>query len=302
MERVSRVGVLGIGMPTERSARFQLFQQELRDLGYVEGRNIAFEFRWVEGSAEQLVAAAGGLVDLKVDLIVATSSPAAMAAQKVTRAVPVVFVTAADPVGSGLVASIGRPGGNVTGVSLLTPEIVGRQMQLLKEALPRTSRVVVLSNPSNQYDASLVREVESAARSMGIRIRVLGVPASEALEGTFAAAAKERADALFVLFDPLMFTHRARIADFASRRRLPLMAPHREYAEAGGLMAYGADLRDNYRRAAGYVDRILKGAKPTDLPVEQPTKFELVINLKTAKALGLTIPPSVLLRADQVIE
>jgi len=242
------------------------------------------------------------LVGLKVDVIVATSTPAALAAREATRTIPIVFVTAADPVGSGLVASIARPGGNVTGVSLLAPEIVARQLQLLKEAVPRTSQVVVLSNPTNRYDASLLKEVEATARSMAIRTRVMGVARPDALEGVFSAVAKDRPDALFVLFDPMMFNHRARIAEFAIKNHLPLMAPHREYAEAGGLMAYGVDLRDNYRRAAGYVDKILKGARPADLPVEQPTKFELMINLKSASALGLTIPGLLRQRADAVIE
>ena len=301
-EKASRIGLLGTGSPAETSSRLETFRQGLRDLGYVEGRNITIESRWVDGRTERFTAHAVALAELKVDVIVATSTPAALAARNATSTIPIVFMTAADPVGSGLVASIARPGGNVTGVSLLAPEIVARQMQLLKEAMPRASRVTVLSNPSNKYDASLVREVESAARSMAIRTRVLGVPGPDALDSALSAAVKDRPDALFVLFDPVMFALRARIAEFATRHRLPLMGPHREYAEAGGLMAYGVDLRDNYRRAASYVDKILKGAKPADLPVEQPTTFELVINLKTASALGLTIPPLLLLQAEEVIK
>jgi putative ABC transport system substrate-binding protein len=285
---VPRIGILSIGTPDGTSPRSEAFRQALRDLGYVDGRNIAIETRWA--TAERLSEHAAGLVDQKVDVIVATSTPTALAVRKASGTIPIVFVTAADPVGSGLVASIARPGGNATGVSLLAPEIVARQVQLLKEAVPRAGRVTVLSNPTNKYDASLLKEVESAARSMAIRTRVLRVSGPDALDGVLSAVAKERPDALFVLFDPMMFTQRARIADFTSRHRLPLMTPHREYAEAGGLMAYGVDLRDNYRRAASYVDKILKGAKPADLPVEQPTKFELVINLRTASALGLTIP------------
>ncbi len=210
-------------------------------------------------------------------------------------------MTAADPVGSGLVASIARPGGNVTGLSLLAPEIVARQLQLLKETVPRISRVAVLTNPANAYTAVLVKETEAAARSHGVTIQLLEVRGADALDRAFSAIADERPGALFVLFDPVLFGQRTRIAEFASKHRLPAMYPHREYVEAGGLMAYGGDLRDNFRRAASLVDKILKGAKPADLPVEQPTKFELVVNLKTARALGLTIPQSVLLRADEVI-
>jgi putative ABC transport system substrate-binding protein len=229
-------------------------------------------------------------------------TPDALAAKKATGAIPIVFVSAADPVDSGLVAGIARPGGNVTGLSLLAPEIVARQLQTLKEAVPKASRVVVLSNPANRNTPFLVKETGAAARSLGVRVQLLSVPEGDAFEGAFRAATKERPETLFVLFDPLLFLHRTRIVEFANKNRLPAMYPRREYAEIGGLMAYGADLRDNYRRAASYVDKILKGAKPADLPVEQPTKFELVINLKTAKALGLTITPSLLARADELIQ
>jgi putative ABC transport system substrate-binding protein len=251
---------------------------------------------------ERLPALAVELSGLRVDVIVAVSTPDALAAKKATGVIPIVFVTAADPVDSGLVTGIARPGRNVTGLSLLAPEIVPRQLQTLKEAVPKTSRVVVLSNPVNRNTPFLVKETEAAARSLGVRVQLLGVQGGDAFEGAFSAATKERPSALFVLFDPLLFLHRTRIVEFANKNRLPAMYPHREYAEMGGLMAYGADLRDNYRRAATYVDKILKGAKPADLPIEQPTKFELVINLKTAKALGLTISPSLLQRADEVIQ
>jgi len=211
-------------------------------------------------------------------------------------------VTAGDPVGSGLVAGIARPGGNITGLSLLAPEIVAKQLQLLKEAVPQASRVAVLSNPANPYTALMVKETEAAARSLGMWVQLLGVRGADAFDSAFSAVTKGRASALFVLFDPFLFAHRTRIAEFANKNRLPAMYPHREYAETGGLMAYGADIRDNFRRAATYVHKILTGTKPADLPVEQPTKFELVINLKTAKAMGLTIPQSVLIRADEVIQ
>jgi putative ABC transport system substrate-binding protein len=300
--KVARIGFLATNRLAESGTYFEAFRQGLRDLGYVEGRNIAIEYRSAEGRAERLPDLAVEVVGLKVDLIVASSSPAALAARNATRTVPIVFMTAGDPVGSGLVASIARPGGNVTGLSLLAPEIVTRQLQLLKEAVPNASRVAVLSNPANAYTAFMIKETEAAARSLGVQVRILEVRGADALGSVFSAITKERPDALFVLFDPVLFGHRTRIIEFANKTRLPTMHPHRENADIGGLMAYGPDLRDNSRRTATYVDKILKGAKPADLPVEQPTKFELVINLKTAKALGLTIPPSLLQRADEVIQ
>ena len=298
--KVARIGFLGTGSRTAN--QLEAFQHGLRDLGYVEGRNIVIEYRWAEGRVERFPDLAAELVGLKVDVIVATGTPVALAAKNATRTIPIVFATAADPVGSGLVAGIARPDGNVTGLSLLAPEIVARQLQLLKEAVPKASRVAVLSNPASSYIALLFKETEAAARSLGVRVQLLGVRGADAFDSAFSAITKERPGALFVLFDPLFFAHQTRIAEFANKNRLPAMYPHREQAETGGLMAYGPDLRDNFRRAATYVDKILKGAKPADLPVEQPTKFELVINLKTAKALGLTIPPSLLQRADEVIQ
>jgi len=299
---VPRIGLLATDTPTGTNPRLEVFRQGLRDLGYVEGRNIAIEYRWAGGRLERLPDLAIELVGLKVDVIVAPTTPMALAAKTATGTIPIVFVTAGDPVGSGLVASLARPGGNVTGLSLLAPELVARQLQLLKEAVPKAFRVAVLSNSTAPYTALMVKETEVAARSLGVRLQLLGVRGADALDGAFSAVIKDRPGALFVLFDPVLFSHRTRIAEFANKQRLPAMYPHREYAESGGLMAYGVDLRDNYRRAATYVNKILKGAKPADLPVEQPTKFELIINLKTAKALGLTIPPSVLARVDEIIE
>ena len=298
--KVSRIGLLMIDSPVGNAPRLAAFQQSLRDLGYVEGRNLAIEYRWAEGRVERFPELAVQLVRLKVDVIVATSTPAALAARDATRTIPIVFVTAAEPVDSGLVASIAAPGGNVTGLALLAPEITARQLQLLKEAVPKVSRVAVLSNPANRFTALLVKETEAAARLLGVRTHVLEVR-GVGLDAAFSALTKDRPDALLVLADPGFVVQRARIVEFANTSRLPAMYPHREYAEAGGLLAYGADLRDNYRRAAIYVDKILRGAKPADLPVELPTKFELVLNLKTAKVLGLTIPPSVLARADEAI-
>ena len=300
--KLARIGYLGTSSPAEIAPSLEALQQGLRELGYVEGRNIAFEYRWAEGRMERLSAFAVEFVGLKIDVIVASSSPAALAAKDATRTIPIVFVTAGDPVDSGLVAGIARPGGNVTGLSLLAPEIVARQLQLLKEVVPKTSRVAVLANPANRNTALLVKETEDGARSLGVKVQFLGVQSADALDNALSAVAGERADALLVLFDPMLFTHRTRIAEFANNRHLPAMYPHREYAETGGLMSYGASIPDLSRRAAIYVDKILKGAKPADLPVQEPTRFELVINLKTAKALGLAIPKDMLLRADEVIQ
>jgi putative ABC transport system substrate-binding protein len=302
LAKLARIGYLGTGSPAEIAPSLEAFRQGLRELGYVEGRNIAFEYRWAEGRMERLSAFAVEFVGLKSDVIVASSSPAALAAKDATQTIPIVFVTAGDPVDSGLVASIARPGGNVTGFSLLAPEIVARQLQLLKEAVPKASRVVVLANPTNRNTALLVKETEDGAHSLGVGVQFVGVRSADALDDALSSVTKERPDALLVLFDPMLFTHRTRIAEFANSRRLPTMYPHREYAETGGLMSYGASIPDLSRRAATYVDKILKGTKPADLPVQQPTKFELVINLKTAKALGVTIPQSLLVRADEVIQ
>jgi putative ABC transport system substrate-binding protein len=300
--KVHQIGFLGTDSLAGTANRLEAFRQGLRDLGYVEGRNIAIEYRWADGNVERFPEFAAELVALKVEVIVATSTPGALAARNATRTTPIVFATAADPVGSGLVASVARPGGNVTGLSLLAPEITARQLQLLKEAVPKAIRVAVISNQANAYTALLVKETEAAARLLAVRLQLLSVRGAGALDGAFSAASRERSDALLLLPDPAFVFHRTRIVEFARESRLPAMYPHREYADAGGLMAYGTDLRDNFRRTAIYVDKILKGAKVADLPVEQPTKFELVLNLRTAKALSLTIPKSMVLRADEVLQ
>ena len=299
--KVFRIGFLGSGGPADHAPRVASFRQGLRDLGYVEGRTATIEYRLAEGKMERLPALAAELVALKVDVIVASGTPTALAAKNATTTIPIVFATSGDPVGT-LVASIARPGGNVTGLSLVGPELVARQLQLLKEAVPKVSRVAVLSNPDNPYTPVMVKEVAAAARSLKVRMQRLESRGGAATDAAFDAMARERSNALLVLFDPVLTGQRARIAELANKHRLPSMCPHREYAEDGGLMAYGASLTDLYRRAATYVDKILKGAKPADLPVEQPTKFELVINLKTAKALGLTIPPALLQRTDEIIQ
>ena len=302
--KVFRIGVLGSTPPTtpEISRVVGAFPQGLRDLGYVEGRNLIIEWRWAEGRVERFPDFAVELVRLKVDVIVATQSSAALAAKNATRTIPIVTVLVADPVGIGLVASLARPGGNVTGLTSVAVELGPKQLELLREAVPKVSRVAVLSNPLNQFAPLQLREVEVAARVLGVQLQLLEARGPEQFDGAFAAMARERAGALLVLSDVLFFFHRTRIADLAAKSRLPAMYGFREHTEAGGLMSYGANISDLLRRAPTFVDKILKGAKPADLPVEQPTKFELVINLKTAKTLGLTIPQSILIRADKVIE
>ena len=303
--KVFRIGYLGNVPPTDPavSRLWDAFLQGLRELGYVEGQNIVIERRYAGGRYERLPALAAELVRLKVDVIVAAgASPLAHAAKDATSTIPIVMTSHGDPVGSGLVASLARPGGNVTGLSMLSPDLLGKQLQLLKEAVPKLSRVAVLSHPTNPQHARSVREAEVAARSLKLRLQTLEARAPSEFAGAFSAATKERAGALIVLADGMFWGERTRFAELAAKHRLPLMAGLREHADAGGLLAYGARLRDNFRRAATYVDKILKGAKPGDLPIEQPTKFEFVVNLKTAKALGLTIPQSLLLRADEVIQ
>jgi putative ABC transport system substrate-binding protein len=279
----------------------EAFRQGLRDLGYVEGRNIVVEYRYADGKYERLPALAAELVRLKVDVIVSHGTNAPLAAKKATSAIPIVMTSAGDPVGSGLVSSLARPGGNVTGLSLMIPELGGKRLQLLKEILPGLSRVAVLWNAANPYASLVVREMEATATTLGVQLQSLVVRGPDDFEGALAAATTGRAGALTAVEDPLTITKRRQIVDFAAKRRLPAIYGVKEFVDAGGLMSYGANFADLWRRSATYVDKILKGAKPADLPVQQPTKFEFVINLKTAKALGLTIPPSVLLRADEVI-
>jgi len=302
--RVFRIGLLGGSSPTspEASHVWAGFFQGLRELGYLEGQNVVIEGRYYGDSIERLPALAADLVRLPVDVIVAGAPPAPETAKRATSTIPIVMANHSDPVGTGLVASLARPGGNVTGLSLVAPELRVKQLQLLKEAVPRLMRVAVLSNPAIPFHARDLKDLEVAARSLKVRLQVVESRAPSDFTEAFSVATKGRAGALIILSGSMFFAHRARLAELAAKSRLPSMSLLREYAEAGGLMTYGADVRDSFRRAAGYVDRILKGAKPGDLPIEQPTKFELVINLKAAKALGLMIPPSVLLRADHVIE
>ena len=300
--KIPRIGILSPSPFSDRPHLYEALRQGLRDLGYVEGQNIAFEFRSAEDRAERLPDLAAELVRLRVDVIVAVGTPGPVAARQATKTIPIVMPAAGDPVATGLVASLARPGGNVTGLSILAPELGGKRLQLLKEAVPKVSRVAILWNAANPYPALVLRETEAAARTLGVQLQSLEVRGPDDFGRAFEAATKGRAGALITVEDPLTTSHRIPIADFAAKRRLPTMHGVREFVDAGGLMSYGTNLADLYRRAATYVDKILKGAKPADLPVEQPTKFELVLNMKTAKALALTFPPSILIRADQVIQ
>jgi len=301
-KKVPRIGVLWLYSPTIATPFAEAFRQGLRGLGYVEGQNIALEERWAEGRFDRLPSLAAELVRLNVDIIVTASTPAAQAGQQATRSIPIVMTNVSDPVESGLVSSLARPGGNVTGLSLMHPDLSGKRLELLKEIIPKISQVAVLSNPSNPNTPPLLRETEAAARALRVQLQVVEVRDSTELDKAFSAMTRDRAGALVVMPDSVLFDQRKRIVDLAAKSRLPAMYPWREPVDGGGLMAYGASGHDIMRGAAVYVDKILKGAKPADLPVEQPTKFELVINLKTAKALGLKIPAAVLARADQVLE
>ena len=286
----------------DSNPRFNTFRQEMRQRGYVEGENLIFELRSVEARPERLSEVVGELIRLNVDVIVAVAQPTVQAAQQATTKIPIVMFGVGDPVATGIVASLARPGGNITGLSQLSPELSGKRLELLKEVLPGVSRVAVLWNPTNPSNAPQIRDIRIAAQALGIQLQLLEVRAPQDLEGAFQAATRARAGALITLDDLFIFTHRLRIVALAAMSRLPAIYGWPTFAEAGGLMSYSPDFRDMYRQAALFVDKILKGAKPADLPVEQPTKFELVINLKTAKVLGLMIPSSLRLRADQVIE
>ncbi|MDP9145156.1 MAG: ABC transporter substrate-binding protein [Actinomycetota bacterium] len=299
---VPRIGYLTTNLAA--GPALEAFRQELRDLGYVEGRNVVIESRDAEGKPERLPALAAELVALKVDVLVAQPTVAALAAKQATRTLPIVFPVA-EPVTSGLVTSLARPGGNITGLSILAPEMVGKGLELLKQAVPGVSRVAVLWDPGafpERTAKDMRKEVEVAARALGVRLQFIEARGPADFDRAFSEMTRARAGALTVLGGSMFFSERRRLVDLAAKNRLPVVYPSRESVDAGGLMAYGPSVPDLFRRAATYVDKILKGAKPGDLPVQQPTKFELVINLKTAKALGLTIPPALLQRADQVIE
>ena len=297
-----RIGYLGSSSPSLEPHYVEAFRQQLRDLGYIEGQHIAIEYRWAEGRDERLPELAAELVRLDPAVIVTTGTPGTLAAMQATKTIPLVMASSADPVRSRIVASLARPGGNVTGFTILGPELEGKRMELLKQAVPRLSRVAVLWNPANPGIAFYLEAIETAGRALHVTVGpVVEVRRAEELESAFSTIAKARPDALAVLADRSLLAHRRRIVEFASARRIPGMYPYGEYVDAGGLMSYAPSNTELFRGAATYVDKILKGANPGTLPVQEPTKFELVINLKTAKSLGLTIPQSLQLRADRVI-
>jgi len=294
--RLARIGYLSGGSDSLREAAFR---QGLRDHGYIEGQNIAIEPRFAEGKFEKLPAFAAELVRLKVDVIVSSSTPANRAAQQATQTIPIVI--AIGELSATPLSNIARPGGNTTGLNAINDELGGKRLELLKEVLPGLSRVAVLRNLNNQAATTQLADTETGIRALGLQIQLLNLRGADDLEKLFVAASRQRADAVFGLPDTLLTVQRKRLAELAAKHRLPTMYPSREHPDSGSLMSYGPNIPDLFRRAATYVDKILKGAKPADLPVEQPTKFELVINLKTAKALGLTIPQSILVRADEII-
>jgi putative ABC transport system substrate-binding protein len=298
--KVYRIGYVRAETPPP--VDIEAFRQGLREHGYVEGTNVVIEYRWADGNEERLRSLVAELLRLKVDLIVTSAPAATRVAKEATTTIPIVMVLVADPVAFGFVASLARPGGNVTGFAFLLPEVSGKRLDLLKEAIPELSRVAVLWNAANPYKPFDLKEVQVAADALRVAVHTFPVREPKDFDDAFKAAVKSRAGGLITLEDPFTIAHRTRIVGLALRHRLPAVYAVRPFVDAGGLMSYGPDRADQNRRAATFVDKILKGARPADLPVEQPTKFELVINMKTAKALGITIPPSLLLRADQVLE
>jgi putative ABC transport system substrate-binding protein len=298
--KIPRIGLLRPGSPPDPYV--DAFRQGLRDLGYVEGQTIALEYRWAEGRSARLPLLAAELVQLKVDVIVTQGEVMTRPVKEATSTIPIVMATSGDPVGAGLVASLAHPGGNVTGLSSAAPDLAGKQLQLLKEAVPKVSRVSILYDPAIVANVLIVKEAQVAGRTLRLTVHPLEVRTPDELGPAFDAMTRGRAQALLALGDPFTMTHKRRILDLAAKRRLPVISQFRDFADGGGLMSYGPDRLDMFRRAATFVDKILKGRKPADLPVEQPTRFELLINMKTAKALRLTIPESFLIRADQVIQ
>jgi putative ABC transport system substrate-binding protein len=299
---VPRIGLLSPNSPSDAALWHDAFRQGLRTLGWVEGKNISIEYRYAEGKSDRLPELAADLVRLKVDVIVASGLSDSLAAQKATKAIPIVMASVGDPVAGGLVMSLARPGGNITGLSQMTFEMVGKRLELLREMVPKLARVAVLWNPEAVVSALPWKEIQLPARQLGVQLQSLEVRSPNDFDQAFEAATRARAGALFIMADPVTVTNLTRIADLAAKSRLPSIFQWSEFSDAGGLVAYGPDRADMYRRAATFVDKILKGAKPGDLPIEQPTKFELVINMKTAKALGIKIPQTILVRADRVIK
>ena len=300
--KITRIGYLDAVSLSVNAARVEAFRQSLRKLGYVEGKNIFIEWRSADGKLDRLPALAAELVHLKVDIIVTGGRSATRAAKEATSTIPIVMTQETDPVANGFVASLARPGGNITGLSTLAPELSGKQLELMKETIPKLSRVAVFGSSTSPGNAQSLREVELAARAFKVQLQYLDVLDPKDIETAFRAASNGRADGVLVLNSPVFASRQTQVVDLAVKSRLPAIYWRSDFVEAGGLMSYGASQNDLDRRAAAYVDKILKGTKPADLPVEQPTKFELVINLKTAKQIGVTIPQKVLARADRVIK
>jgi len=300
-EKVPRIGLLSPFSPSATALWHQAFRQGLRDLGWVGGKNISIEYRYAEGRKDRLPDLAADLVRLKVDIIVASTATDSLAAKNATRAIPIVMASPGDPVALGLVESLARPGGNITGLSMIAPELAGKRLELLKEMVPQLSRVAVLWNPQGTTSPLSWKELQLPARQLGLQLHSLEVRSSKDFDKAFEDATRARAGALAIMPDPLFAGNLKRIAELAAKNRLPSIFHLEEFVESGGLVAYGVDRPDQFRRGATYVDKILKGTKPSDLPVEQPTKFEFIVNLKAAKQIGLTIPPNVLARADKVI-
>jgi putative ABC transport system substrate-binding protein len=300
-KKVSRVGLLVVNPFQAVATRVEAFRQGLHDLGYVEGQNIVIDGRFADGKLDRMPELAAELVRLKVDIIVTGGPQATRPAKEATNTIPIVMTQDSDPVGEGFVASLARPGGNITGLTNLSAELSGKRLELLKEIVPKLSRVVAFGNVTNPGNAKARGETEDAARTLGLKLQYMEVQSADGIESAFKAASKGQAQAIIMLNTRVGTGHRKRVVELAARNRLPATYPQMEFADVGGLMFYGANAADLYRRAAIFVDKILKGTQPADLPVEQPTKFELVINLKAAKQIGLTIPPNVLARADKVI-
>jgi putative ABC transport system substrate-binding protein len=300
--KVPRVGFMGNSTEALEANLVGPFREGLRELGYEEGRNVDVEYRWAEGKYERFPALIAELLAARVDVIVTAGTPAAIAVKKVTSTVPLVMVAVGDPVGTGLVPSLARPGGNLTGLSSIAPDLEGKRLQLLREVVPKLAHVGVFFNPANPFHTVSMRQARTAAAALKIELLPLSVRVSQDLDGAFAIILADKPDALLVLADRVYLHERKRMMEFALRHGLPNANAHKEMVEAGGLMSYGPSYEDMHRRAADYVDKILKGAKPGDLPIEQPTKFDLKVNLTTAKALGIEVPPTLIARADEVIE
>jgi ABC-type uncharacterized transport system, periplasmic component len=301
-QKIPRIGFMGNSTAALETNLVDAFREGLRELGYEEGRNIAIEYRWADGNYDRFPTLAEELIAARVDAIVTAGTPAALAVKRATTTVPLVMVAVGDPIGTGLVSSLARPGGNLTGLSSIAPDLEGKRLQLLREVLPALSHVAMFVNSLNPFHVSSMKQARAAAQAMGIKLQLHDIPKSEDLDDAFAAIRKERPDALLILADRVFLHNRQRMMDFTNEQRLPNVNAYKELVEVGGLMSYGPSYEDMHKRAAIYVDKILKGTKPADLPIEQPSKFTFIVNLKAAKALGVTVPSQLLGLADQLIE